>query len=175
MNRRVAIKNLALASGTLITLPFWMGCGTNDKPATHLSSFSAEDGKILAAITDAIIPAGSAVGALSVGVDKFLQKLFDDCYEKEVQENIRTQVKKLDALSNKQLKKSFAKASPQERQKLLLQLSSSQDKNEKDFFTLIKSDTIRGFNTSQQVMEKYLHYKVAPGHYLGCVNVTANA
>jgi hypothetical protein len=175
MNRRAAIKNLALASGTLITLPFWMGCGTNDKPAKHLSSFSAEEGKIIAAITDAIIPAGNAIGALSVGVDKFLQKLFDDCYEKNVQENIKTQVKKLDVLSNEELRKPFAEANQQERQKLLLRFSSSQDKNEKDFFILIKSDTIKGFNTSQQVMEKYLHYKVAPGHYLGCVNVSANA
>jgi hypothetical protein len=164
MNRRAAIKNLALASGTLITLPFWMGCGTNDKPAKHLSSFSAEEGKIIAAITDAIIPAGNAIGALSVGVDKFLQKLFDDCYEKDVQENIKTQVKKLDVLSNEELRKPFAEANQQERQKLLLRFSSSQDKNEKDFFILIKSDTIKGFNTSQQVMEKYLHYTVAPGH-----------
>ena len=39
----------------------------------------------------------------------------------------------------------------------------------------MKSETIRGFNTSQQVMEKYLHYKVAPGHYHGCVNVNTNA
>ena len=175
MNRRSALKKLAIASGSLITLPFWMGCGTNDKPATHQSSFSSKEQQLIAAIADAIIPAGNAVGALSVGVDKYLQKIIDDCFEKEVQDNIKTQLKKLDSASKANFKKSFADGSHQERQKLLLQLSASQDKNEKEFFTLIKSETIRGFNTSQQVMEKYLHYKVAPGHYYGCVNANAHA
>jgi hypothetical protein len=47
----------------------------------------------------------------------------------------------------------------------------SADKDTKDCFTLLKSETIRGFTTSQQVMEKYLNYKVAPGHYYGCVTL----
>jgi hypothetical protein len=44
-------------------------------------------------------------------------------------------------------------------------------KEEKDFFDLMKSETIRGFNTSQKVMQDYLGYKVAPGHYYGSVDV----
>ena len=173
MNRRSALKNMALASGSLITLPFWMGCSNGDQPATHNSSFSVKDQQLLAAISDTIIPAGNSVGALSVGVDKYLQKLIDECFEKEVQENIKAQLKKLEARSKEEYKKSFVACSQQERQNLILQFSTAQDKNEKDFFTLIKSETIRGFNTSQEVMEKYLHYKVAPGHYHGCVNVNA--
>lgn len=175
MNRRTALKKLAIASGGLIILPHWMGCGTNDKPATHLSSFSANEQQLIASITDTIIPAGNAIGALTVGVDKFLQKIIDDCQEKAVQDNVKVQLKKLEIQSKDQFKKSFSESSQEERQKLLLQLSTSRDKNEKDFFTLMKSETIRGFNTSQQVMEKYLHYKVAPGHYHGCVNVNTNA
>jgi hypothetical protein len=49
----------------------------------------------------------------------------------------------------------------------------STNKAEKDFFDLIKSETIRGFNTSQKVMQEYLGYKVAPGHYYGSVDVKA--
>ena len=37
----------------------------------------------------------------------------------------------------------------------------------------MKSETIRGFNTSQKVMQEYLGYKVAPGHYYGSVDVKA--
>ena len=47
------------------------------------------------------------------------------------------------------------------------------NKDEKDFFDLMKTETIRGFNTSQKVMENYLGYKIAPGHYYGCINVKA--
>ena len=56
---------------------------------------------------------------------------------------------------------------------LLLKLSASENKPEKDFFALIKSETINGFNTSKEVMTKYFNYKVAPGHYYGCIDVKA--
>ena len=48
---------------------------------------------------------------------------------------------------------------------------SSENKAGQDFFNLMKSETIRGFNTSQKVMQEYLGYKIAPGHYYGCIDV----
>jgi len=173
MDRRKAIKNLAIVSGGLITLPQWMvSCGVSDT-TIHQSSFSVAEQKILASITDTIIPAGNSIGALSVGVDKFLQKLIDDCYEKEAQDNVKTQLRYLEELANATNKKSFADCTQAEREGLLQKLSSSEKKEEKDFFDLIKSETIRGFNTSQKVMQEYLGYKVAPGYYYGCVGVKA--
>ena len=159
-----------IASGSLITLPFWMtGCHDGDS-STHLSSFSPAEQEMLASITDTIIPAGNAIGALSVGVDKFLQKIIDDCQEKPVQDNVKKQLNTLEKSAQKIHGMSFAKCNQLQRQELLLTLSLSADKTEKDFFTLMKSETIRGFNTSKEVMEKYLNYKVAPGHYYGCVD-----
>ncbi|HET9433980.1 MAG TPA: hypothetical protein VFO37_09510, partial [Chitinophagaceae bacterium] len=67
MDRRKAIQNLAIVSGGLITLPQWMvSCGVSDSNV-HKTSFSIADQKILASITDTIIPAGNSIGALSVG------------------------------------------------------------------------------------------------------------
>lgn len=173
MNRRKALRNLVIASGSIITLPAWMGCGSGDTPVTHLSSFSLSQQGLLAGIADTIIPAGNSIGALSVGVDKFLQKLIDDCYEKDVQDNVKAQLKVLETSAKTIHGKSFADCSQVQRQELLLKLPASANKAEKDFFTLVKSSTIRGFNTSQAVMEKYLNYKVAPGHYFGCVALKA--
>ena len=70
-------------------------------------------------------------------------------------------------------KKSYADCTQVQREELLLKFSTSAKKEEKDFFDLIKSETIRGFNTSQKVMEEYLGYKVAPGHYYGSIDVKA--
>ena len=171
MNRRKALKNIAIASGGLITLPFWMGCGTADAPATHLSSFSSSQQKLLASVADTIIPAGKEVGALSMEVDKFLQKLIDDCHPKEVQDNVKAQLDGLEQAAQAANKKGFAECTPEQRQQLLMKLSASENKPERDFFTLIRSETIRGFTTSKEVMQKYLNYKIAPGHYYGCVAV----
>lgn len=171
MDRRNAIKNIVIVSGGLITLPQWMvSCGVSDT-TVHQTSFSIVEQKTLASITDTIIPAGHSIGALSVGVDKFLQKLIDDCYEKDVQENVKTQLKYLEETAKTINKGSFADCTQAQREELLLKLSTSRKKDEKDFFDLVKSETIRGFNTSQKVMQEYFGYKVAPGHYYGSVDV----
>jgi hypothetical protein len=173
MNRRTAIKTLGVASGGLINLPLWMAsCGISEKK-THQSGFSTEEQGLLAKLTDIIIPAGNAVGALSMGVDKFLQQLFDDCYEKPVQDNVKKQLNALNTESKKLFDKPFTSCSQQQGETLFSKLSASAIKDEKDFYALLKSETIRGFTTSQKVMVDYLGYKVAPGHYYGSVNVKA--
>jgi hypothetical protein len=174
MDRRNALKNIAIVSGGLITLPQWMvSCGISDKPV-HYSSFTATEQKILANVVDTIIPAGSSIGALSVGVDKFLQKLIDDCYERDVLNNVKLQLHIVEEEASSSYKKSFADCGQAEREKILSGFSSSENKKKKDFFDLMKSETIRGFNTSQKVMTEYLGYKIAPGHYFGCIDVNAN-
>ena len=147
-----------------------VSCGIADRD-THDSSFNTTEEKLIAAVADTIIPAGSSVGALSVGTDKFLQKLIDDCYDKAVGDNIKKQLAALDESAEKTFSSSFVKCSQQQRGQLLLKMSSSDNKEQRDFFTLMKTETIRGFNTSQKVMEEYFGYKVAPGHYYGCVPV----
>lgn len=173
MDRRKAIKNIAVAAGGLITLPQWIvSCGASDTNF-HATSFSETEQELLAAVADTIIPAGNSVGALSVGVDKFLQKLIDHCYEKEVQDNVKLQLGALNTSAKSFYEKFFPVCTQQQREEVLLKLSASVNKAEKDFFDLIKSETIRGFNTSQEVMQKFLGYKVAPGHYYGCIEVKA--
>src|SRR6188474_3015485 len=132
MDRRKVIKNLAVVSGGVITLPQWMvSCGVSDT-TIHQTSFSVAEQKILASITDTIIPAGNSIGALSVGVDKFLQKLIDDCYEKDVQDNFKTQLKGLNGSAQTTHKRSFVECIQSQREELLLKLSNSEKKEEKD-------------------------------------------
>ena len=125
-----------------------VSCGISDTN-THLSGFNVTEQKILASVADTIIPAGTSIGALSVGVDKFLQKLIDDCYEKPIQDNIKKQLSALDRAADNHHNKSFSECTQQQREKLLLKLEDSADKDEKEFFTMIKSETIRGFTTIQ--------------------------
>lgn len=173
MNRRTSLKNLLLASGGLIALPSWAENWTVNDLTILRSSFSVTSQEILAAVADTIIPAGNSIGALSVGVDKFLQKLIANCYEPDVQENVKKQLEVLNANAKDTYGTSFVSCDQMQRQELLNKLSVSEDKNEKDFFDLMKSETIRGFNTSREVMLQYLNYKILPGHYDGCVDVKA--
>lgn len=161
------------ASGALVALPAWADGWTISDLKTENSLFSQTGLDLLSSVADTIIPAGNSIGALTVGVDKFLLKLFSNCYEIEIQENIKKQLETLDASAQQTHGKAFASCDQNQRQELLLKFSVSENKSEKDFFDLVKSETIRGFTTSKEVMLGYLDYKVVPGHYYGCVDVTA--
>src|SRR6186713_1780678 len=120
MDRRKAIKNLAIVSGGLITLPQWMvSCGVSDT-TIHQTSFSIVEQKILASITDTIIPAGNSIGALTVGVDKFLEKLIDKCYETSVGDNVKKQLAALETSASSSHGMPFAGCTQAERETLLL-------------------------------------------------------
>jgi hypothetical protein len=173
MNRRETIKMLMAASGSLVALPAWAnGWNAGDVIASG-TALGLEADEMLTAVADTIIPAGNSIGALSVGVDKFLQKLFADCYENDVQDNVRTQLEGLQQSAQSLYGKTFKECTQAEREEMLLKLSASGDKLQEEFFKLIKSETIRGFNTSREVMVNYLHFRQVPGHYYGCVDVNA--
>ena len=173
MDRRNSLKQLMLATGSLVALPAWANGWSMTDLAAHPTSFTVAEQELLSGVVDTIIPKGDAIGALSVGVDKFLQRLFDDCYEPEIQENIKKQLLAVDSLAGKLHGRPFTGCGQQQRQALLISLSESKQKEEKEFFDLVKSETIRGFRTSREVMVDYHGYKVVPGHYYGCVDVNA--
>ena len=161
------------ASGSLIALPAWADGWRPADLAGYVSTFSGKAQETLAAVADTIIPAGNSIGALSVEVDKFLQKLFDNCYEKSILDNIKTQLEALGHAAKKGYGKSFEDCDQFQREEMLLTFAQSELEAETEFFKLIKSETIRGFTTSREVMVNYLNFKQVPGHYFGCVDVNA--
>jgi hypothetical protein len=171
MDRRRALTNIALAAGSIITLPSWMHAAEVNCPREHATSFNRLQQQTLAAVADTIIPGGSSVGALAVGVDKFLQKIFDDCYEADVQKNIKMQLESLERLAKIRCGDNFSACSQPQRLTMLQELRQSKHTNEKEFIELIRKETIRGYTTSQKVMQDLLGYEVAPGRYNGCVPV----
>jgi hypothetical protein len=171
MNRRSYLKQMMAATGGLVALPSWAGGWTVGMLPDPGSFFSPDEFTLLSSVADTIIPPGNAIGALSVGVDVFLQKLFQDCYEEDVQDNIKQQLKGLNEAARSAFESTFPECDQLRRQELLLSLSVSNDKAMKDFFELVKSETIRGFRTSKEVLLNYLNYQVVPGHYHGCVDV----
>ncbi len=98
---------------------------------------------MLASVADTIIPAGNSMGALSVGTDKYLIKIIDDCYEPEVKANAKMRFGKLNELSKWQYSKPFREGSQQERESILLSLSNSKVKEKASFINIKADDTNR--------------------------------
>jgi hypothetical protein len=171
MKRRESIKRLTVASAALVALPSWATSWTKSDVSISLTPFM--EAETLTAVADTIIPNNGTVGALSVGVDKFLLKLISNCYDANVNSNVDTQLKNLNNWAQAAYTKSFAQCDQKQREELLLQMKASSEKAQNDFFNLIKSETIRGFSTSREVMVTYQKYKLVPGHFHGCVDVEA--
>jgi hypothetical protein len=175
VNRREALKTLAVASGGLVALPGWaMGWSPERIPGLR-STFSAVEQATISAVADTIIPEKDSIGALALGVDRFLVALIERCYEVDVQQNVSTQLRVLDGLAREETGGSFRDGDRPQRERLLLSLRASDDSARRDFFDLMKAETIRGFRTSRVVMEQYLGYKVMPGFYDGCAAVKTPA
>jgi hypothetical protein len=172
MNRREALKALAFASGGLVALPGWALGWTPERIPASSATFSAVEQATISAVSDTIIPEKDGVGALALEVDRFLVGLIERCYEENVQENVRTQLRLLDRLAWEETGRSYREGDPVLRERLLLSLRTADDAAPRDFFDLIKAETIRGFRTSRVVLERYLGYQLMPGFYDGCAVVT---
>lgn len=172
MDRRDSLRKILWASGTVLTLPAWAHGWQIDDVAGFSNSFSTSQSDLLSSVVDTIIPSSTdGVGGLSVGVDEFLKKLLEQCYDEEVNENVKLQLDKLEDKAKGIYGRSFEACLPVEHVSLLLAFEASEDEAENSFFNLIKRETIRGFRTSRQVMTRYHKYRVAPGFYDGCKNV----
>ena len=172
MKRRDAIKTLMLASGGALALPSWaMNWSSKDVPDFD-GIFSEVELKLISSIADTIIPTNGEIGALSVEVDKFLAGLISECYDQDFQNDIKKHLKALEQSSQGKYNRSFAECSQDEREPMLLKLEAGNE-NEEAFFDFMKSQTIRGFETSKEVMVEYHDYVMMPGFYDGDVDVEA--
>lgn len=171
MKRREFIAVTAIGAGALVALPTWAIWWNLNKIPQTTTVFTDLEEELIRAIADAIIPENDGLGALSVGVDKFLIHLIDQCYPEEVQQNVKSQIANLNRLSREELGEEIHECDQKTMGLLLVTFQESDDENKRNFFNLMKSETIRGFRTSQVVMEQYLDYNMIPGFYDGCVDV----
>jgi hypothetical protein len=180
MERRTALKQMALLTGAAMLLP---GCAKDAKQvsvALKNLKISGDQEELLAELTGAIIPATDTPGAKELKVHQFILRMIDDCAEPEEQQKFTTGLKAFEDLSEKQLGKSFVEAEPGEREKLLKELDKiKQGKDNEEekkkpaniFYGMMKDFTIRGYMSSEYVMTNQLYFKMVPGKFTGCVEI----
>ncbi|MEX0719475.1 MAG: gluconate 2-dehydrogenase subunit 3 family protein [Balneolaceae bacterium] len=171
MKRRDAIKTLLMASGGVLALPSWaMNWKRQDIP-DYDSSFNELELRLISSIADTIIPSNGEIGALSVGVDKFLAGLISKCYEEDFRDDIKKCLHQLQSSANSMHNLSFFDCEQADRESIFLAMNNDINENEEAFFSFMKSQTIRGFETSEEVLVNYHNYQLMPGFYDGNVDV----
>lgn len=173
MKRREALKTLGLATAGLVALPAWASGWTVRDVAIESSTFSSNEQALLSSVAATIIPAKNNVGAIPQEVDKFLVRLFDECYERNERNNIKQQLNVMNDRAMENFGSPYIDCTQEQREQVFLSFDDSEDESEQRFFQLVKNETIRGFRTSKVVMQDYLGYRVIPGFYNGNVDVEA--
>ncbi len=170
MNRRTALQNLSIGASSLLALPTWAtNWNAKQLPATALLNLS--ESALLADIIDSIIPKTDTLGAKEIGVQKFVERMIDDCTEKAEQENFKMGLQKTAEITQQKFGKNFTKCSQPERLQVLNELQKNEDVKLKSYFGLVKRLTIQGYMGSEYVMTNITKYEFAPGRYHGCVAV----
>lgn len=180
MNRREAVRNVALLLGTALsasTLSALEGC--NPKGPENYALKAPETHSFLAEIAETIIPKTNTPGAKDAKVEDFIVTMLNDCYKAADQQVVLDGLKKIDAASEKQFKKTFIDISPEQKTSLLTEIDKERvaynkrdNKKEGDlthYFQVLKELTLLGYFSSEPGATKALRYVPVPGKFEGCI------
>lgn len=188
MDRREAVRNVALLMGTAISATslsmIMESCNAPADKKTG-SRFTPGQEATVAELADTILPTTSTPGAKAAGVGPFITMMIDECYPAEVQKMFVAGVEDLDKRSDKKYSGNFASITADNRKAVLQEVMNEQkDKNAKakpvapgtkkelNFFQLSKELTMLGYFTSEIGATQALAYVAVPGRYEGCIPMT---
>jgi len=175
MDRRSALRNLALVIGSAALLP---RC-TMKMPVTHYTHFDVtmDQESLVADIAETIIPKTKTPGAKDLNLDKFVWLMLNDCSKKTDQQAFFKGMGEFNDLTKKMYNKSFSECTKNEKLSLLNTFEKkpaqknpnpTDDKYSKElhaFFGTVKGLTVFGYTESQYFMTKEIVYELVPGRY----------
>lgn len=175
MNRRSALRNLALVTAGVALLPACMQQETAATIKPDNFNITGEEEKTLADLTDYLIPKTGTPGAKDMNAHAFALTMVDDCYSKEEREKFVAGFKAFNELTKKQYSGTFSKLTTEQKAELLKALESKKDVAEDAvaFYNSMKRLTIQSYTSSKFFMLDIRKYEMVPGRYHGCVPVNA--
>lgn len=168
MQRRSALKNVALTLGGLVTLPSWATHWTPESIG-QVSGLAATEEALLAEIVETIIPETNTPGAKSLKVHQFALRMINDCYSETAQNNLKQGLVAADQTARQLYQKTFVACDAAQRLAVLNAMGTSSDTPTKQFVSMMKNLTIQGYMNSEYVQVNMMGYNMAPGFYHGCV------
>lgn len=174
MQRRSALKGMALTLGGLVSLPAW-ATGWTPNSIGAVATLSVDEEALLGEIVETIIPETTTPGAKSLDVHRFAMRMIRDCYGVSAQTTLQQGLALADATAQQSVGKAFMAADTPQRLSVLTAMTTSTDPAGKPFVDMIKRLTIQGYTNSEFYLVNVKKYVMAPGYYHGCVPVAKAA
>ena len=170
INRREAIRRAALLAGVVVS-PAWLTLAGRAQAPAAKSYLTAAHAAIAAAAADRILPRTDTPGAADVGVPAFIDRLYGEFMSAGEQKLLVSGLDEIEAAAKAAHGASFPGLTTDQQDGVLRRVASSQQGRDPSSFALIRSATIVGYFTSEQVGRNVLHYDPVPGGYDGCVPI----
>ena len=166
MDRRTAIRNLALVIGGAALLP---ACTTHN-PIAHFKHFDItfDQQTLITGMAETIIPKTTTPGATDLNLYGFVMKMVDDCSTKKDQQAFVKGMGEFNDVPKKLFNKSFAGCSKKEKEDVLNSFEKKDNGYSKElnaFYGTVKGLTVFGYTESKYFMTKEVVYELVPGRY----------
>ena len=171
ITRREAIRRAALLAGVVLS-PEWLTLVDRAAgPAAQASYLSPAQITIASAVADRILPRTDTPGAVDVGVPAFIDLLYGEFMTETERQMLTQGLTEVEATAKSAHGASFSTLTPESQDALLRGIARAEESQEQGFFRLIRSATVLGYFTSEQVGRNVLHYDPIPGQFEGCIPI----
>lgn len=179
MNRREALKHIALLSGGALSLStiagVMGGCRAGTGGSYAPQTLTQDQFELVAQMADLIIPPTDTPGAKAAGVQEFIDHMLTNWNTKEEREHFLEGLKYVDEVGNENHGSAFMDLDEQQQINVLERLEQEAEDNPmhgsdlKPFFSMMKEYTITGYYTSEIGADQELQAGIVPGYYDACV------
>jgi gluconate 2-dehydrogenase gamma chain len=170
ISRREAIRRAALFYGVVVSSE-WLTAAEQARPAAPASHLTPAHRAIAGAVADRILPRTDTPGAADVGVPAFIDLLYGDFMTPAERQMLTEGLNAVDAAARSAHGAAFSTLTTDRQDALLRTIAHAEEGKPQGFFRLIRSATILGYFTSEQVGRNVLHYDPVPGRYDACVPI----
>ena len=167
ISRREAIQRAALLAGVALSPELFTFVGRAQTAAAK-TYLSAAQGAIARAAVDRILPRTDTPGAVDVGVPAFIDLFYGEFMSPAEQKLLIKSLDDVEAGAKSAHGASFATLTAAQQDGVLRSVATAQQGTTGSSFGALRSVTILGYFTSEQVGKNVLHYDPVPGAYDGC-------
>ena len=170
ISRREAIRRAALLAGVALS-PELLAFVSRAQTTAAKSYLTAAQAAVAGAAADRILPRTDTPGATDVGVPAFLDRFYGELLSPQDQKLFVSDLDEIETAAMAAHGASFATLATAQQDAVLRGVASSQQGRDQSSFALLRSTTILGYFTSEQVGKNVLQYDPVPGAYDGCVPI----
>ncbi len=170
MLRRIALKNIAVLTGSTFVLPY--GCDFETRIVySNFTGLKKKHLNLIASISEFILPSDIKNFPTPENRLHFIMTMANDCLLKKERKLFEEGFEFFQLSLSSERNERFEKLQINQKQEFILKGLDNNKPEIKMFLNFIKEFSILHFETSENYMKNYLNYEFMPGRYNGKVQV----